>query len=304
MQLRRDTVLTISLMVILLAVFLIGFFKRKRVPFLIFIPVGFGGLLSLCCIFLIKGSVSILALAAGSVILGIAVNYALHFLAHLKHTQDVRQVIKDLVNPMTLGSMTTVLAFFCLQLTNASVLRDVGLFAGFSLIGAALCSLIFLPHFLSASLFHGKAGAVTWVERIPFATWFSHKYFVLLILLVTPVFFYFALQVSFDNDVSNLNFMSDETRESQHRLEAINHSSANTVFVVSRGKDLESTLRRNEKIESLLNSLKDENQINKYSSVTTFSIFLGVQNTFHFSILLRCKESEIRNVETDKYLLI
>ena len=183
----------------------------------------------------------------------------------------------DLVNPMTLGSMTTVLAFFCLQLTNASVLRDVGLFAGFSLIGAALCSLIFLPHFISASLFHGKAAEETWIERIPFATWFSHKYFVLLILLVTPVFFYFALQVSFDNDVSNLNFMSDETRESQSRLEAINRSSANTVFVVSRGKDLESTLRGNEKIESLLNSLKDENQINKYSSVSTFLISDSLQ---------------------------
>lgn len=276
-QLRRDTVLTISLMVILLAVFLIGFFKRKRVPFLIFIPVGFGGLLSLCCIFLIKGSVSILALAAGSVILGIAVNYALHFLAHLKHTQDVRQVIKDLVKPMTLGSMTTVLAFFCLQFTNAAVLRDVGLFAGFSLIGAALCSLIFLPHFISASLFHGKAGEQTWIERIPFATWASHKYLVLLILLITPVFFYFALQVSFDNDVSNLNFMSDETRESQRRLEAINRSSANTVFVVSHGKDLESALRRNEKIVPLMNLLKEENHINKYSSVSTFLISDSLQ---------------------------
>ncbi len=276
-QLRRDTVLTISIMVILLAVFLIGFFKRKRIPFLIFIPVGFGGLLSLCCIFIIKGSVSILALAAGSVILGIAVNYALHFLAHLKHTQDVRQVIKDLVKPMTLGSMTTVLAFFCLQLTNAAVLRDVGLFAGFSLIGAALCSLIFLPHFVSASLFQGKAGEETWIERIPFSILASNKYFVLLILLITPVFFYFAFQVSFDNDVSNLNFMSDETHESQSRLESINRSSANTVFVVSHGKDLESTLRKNEKILPLLNSLKDENQINKYSSVSTFLISDSLQ---------------------------
>src|SRR6185369_8024867 len=94
----------------------------------------FGGLFSLCCIYLIKGFVSILALAAGSVILGIAVNYALHFIAHVKHTHNVRVVIEDLVSPMTLGSATTVLAFFCLQFTNAAVLRDVGLFAGFSLI--------------------------------------------------------------------------------------------------------------------------------------------------------------------------
>ena len=275
-QLRRDTIVTISLMVILLAVFLIGFFKKKRVPFLIFIPVGFGGLFSLCGIFLIKGSVSILALAAGSVILGIAVNYALHFLAHVKHTHNVRVVIEDLVSPMTLGSATTVLAFFCLQFTNAAVLRDVGLFAGFSLIGAALCSLIFLPHFISATLFK-EHDSENWIERIPFTEWASKKYILWVILLVTPIFFYFARQVSFDSDVSKLNFMSDETLESQQRLEMINRSSVSTIFVVSRGGNKEAALKKNEQIMPLLQQLKASGRINKYSSVATFLISDSLQ---------------------------
>ena len=152
-QLRRDSILTVSLVVIFLAIFLVGFFRKKRVPFLILIPVVFGALFSLCCIYLLKGSISILAIAAGSVILGIAVSYSLHFLSHLKHTNDVKEVIKDLVRPMTIGSATTVIAFFSLQFANAAVLRDVGLFAGFSLIGAALCSLIFLPQFITEKLF-------------------------------------------------------------------------------------------------------------------------------------------------------
>ena len=275
-QLRRDTIVTISLMVILLAVFLIGFFKKKRVPFLIFIPVGFGGLFSLCCIFLIKGSVSILALAAGSVILGIAVNYALHFLAHVKHMHNVRTVIEDLVSPMTLGSATTVLAFFCLQFTNAAVLRDIGLFAGFSLIGAALCSLIFLPHFISATLFE-EHDSDNWIERIPFTEWASKKYILWVILLVTPVLFYFARQVSFDNDVSKLNFMSDETIESQQRLEVINRASMSTIFVASRGSNREEALKKNEQIMPLLQELKASGRINKYSSVATFLISDSLQ---------------------------
>src|SRR5690606_17248864 len=72
--------------------------------------------------------------------------YALHFLVHLREHRDKEAVLKDLIRPMTLGSLTTVLAFFSLQFTNAAVLKDIGLFAGFSLIGAVLCSLIFLPH--------------------------------------------------------------------------------------------------------------------------------------------------------------
>ena len=86
-QLRKDSMVTVSLVVIFLAIFLVGFFRKKRVPFLIFVPVVFGALFSLCCIYLLKGSISILAIAAGSVILGIAVSYSLHFLSHLKHTQ-------------------------------------------------------------------------------------------------------------------------------------------------------------------------------------------------------------------------
>ena len=210
-QLRKDSILTVSLVVIFLAIFLVGFFRKKRVPFLIFVPVVFGALFSLCCIYLLKGSISILAIAAGSVILGIAVNYSLHFLSHLKHTNDVKEVIKDLVRPMTIGSATTVIAFFSLQFANAAVLRDVGLFAGFSLIGAALCSLIFLPQFITGKLFssHTQAG---WLERISFSAFFeSNRYIEIIILLATPVFLFFARDVKFNSDVSKLNFMNPAT---------------------------------------------------------------------------------------------
>lgn len=111
-QLRSDTMLTVTLMIVLLIVFLFGFLRKKRAPVLILIPVLFGGLFSLACISFVKGSVSVIAIGAGSVILGIAVNYSLHFLAHLRHTGNVREVLKDLVHPMTIGSTTTVLAFF------------------------------------------------------------------------------------------------------------------------------------------------------------------------------------------------
>lgn len=276
-QLRSDTVLTVSLMVVLLAILLIGFFRKKRVPFLILLPVIFGGLFSLCAIYLIQGSVSILAIAAGSVILGIAVNYSLHFLSHLKHTHNVKTVIKDLVGPMTLGSCTTVLAFFCLQFANAAVLRDVGLFAGFSLIGAALCSLIFLPHFLSDTLFPQHHSKKNWIEQISFSNLGSSKALLWIILLATPVFFYFARQVNFNSDMSKLNFMLPAMQESQSRLESLNKSSLTAVYVVSTGRTLEESLRKNELVLPVLEKLKQENKINKYASISTFLISDSLQ---------------------------
>lgn len=275
-QLRNDTILTVSLTVVLLGVLLIGFFKKKRVPFLIFLPVLFGATFSLCCIFLIKGTVSILAVAAGSVILGIAINYSFHFLVHLKHTGDIKTVVKDLVRPMTLGSTTTVLAFLCLQFANAPVLRDIGLFAAFSLIGAALCSLIFLPHFLNPDLFKIKHEQ-NLIERISHFSIRSGKYVTIVIFILTPIFFYFARQVTFSSDVGKLNFMDTELRAASKQLESINKASQRSIYIVAKGKDLEEAFRKSEMTVPVLDSLKISGAVHKYASVSTFLISDSLQ---------------------------
>jgi predicted exporter len=195
----------------------------------------------------------------------------------LKHTPDIKAVIKDLVWPLTVGSTTTVLAFFCLQFANAAVLRDVGLFAGFSLIGAALCALVFLPHLIPANLFAGDHRKQNWLERISLSSGLDNSRLVWFILLVTPVFFYFASKVSFNSDVGKLNFMTEESIKAQKRLESINRSSLSAIYVVSSGEDLHAALRRNEQITPRLQDLKQRGLLQKYSTVSTFLISDSLQ---------------------------
>ena len=275
-QLRTDTFLTVGLTLVLLVIFLVGFFRKVWVPALIFIPVLFGGLFSLCCLYWLQGSVSILAVAAGSVILGIAINYSLHFLVHLRHTANCEAVVKDLTRPMTLGSATTVLAFFSLQFTNAAVLQDVGLFAGFSLIGAALCSLIFLPHFIHRS-FTARHHGPTQLESISLFSFGSSRFLVILIFLLTPVFFYFAREVTFNSDMRKLNFMQPSMREAEARLEAINKASLASVYLVARGDNLEKAFQKMERTVPMLDDLQDKNKIHQYTAVSTFLLSDSLQ---------------------------
>lgn len=275
-QLRSDTMLTVSLMIILLIVFVFGFLRKKRAPVLILIPVLLGGLFSLACISVVKGSVSVIAIGAGSVILGIAVNYSLHFLAHLRHTGNVRDVLKDLVHPMTIGSATTVLAFFCLQFVNAGVLRDLGLFAGFSLIGAALSSLIFLPHFVKDDFF-GQSHTYTWVDKLASVRLESKNVLVISILILTPVLFYFAQNVSFNNDMNSLNFMSEDLRRAQRELDKINSFSLSSAYIVSEGHTVQEALRYNEEVNARLGNLKRARVVQKISTVSTFIVSDALQ---------------------------
>ncbi len=272
-QLREDTILTVSLLTILLAVFFIAFFRDYRIIPLILAPVLFGALFSLCCIYLVKGSVSVLALAAGSVILGIAVNYALHFLVHLRDLPDKEAVIRDLVKPMTLGSLTTILAFFSLQFTNAAVLKDIGLFAGFSLIGAVLCSLIFLPHLSPVIRYRDKFTAQgSFFKKPPHAGW------AIAIFVVTPLFLFFASAVKFNSEMSGLNFMNEETRMSQQRLETINPASLHSMYVSTDGETLELALQKNERLAPRLDNLARTGVIKNCYSLSSFLLSDSLQH--------------------------
>jgi len=276
-QLRRDSILTMGIMLVLLTIFIYGYFRKKRTPFLIIIPVAFGGLFALAMLYLIKSSVSILAIACGSVILGIAINYSLHFLSHLKHSSSVRECIRDLANPMTLGSATTVLAFLSLQFTNASILKDIGLFAGFSLIGAALCALVFLPHFVSASLFSSERNRLTWIDKLGFRGMESNKFLLILIVVVTPVMLYFSGDVSFSKDLKRLNFMQHETRLAESRLENLNKSSLSAIYTMAEGKDIQAALRENERATQVIHELKKKGDVVKFSGLSAFYISDSLQ---------------------------
>ncbi|HEY9006250.1 MAG TPA: 1-acyl-sn-glycerol-3-phosphate acyltransferase [Ohtaekwangia sp.] len=275
-QLRSDTIITVSIMLVLLMVVILGFFRKKRVPLLMMVPVLFGALFSLAWIALLQGTLSILALAVGAIVLGIAINYSLHYLTILKHEHSAKLVIEELAKPLTIGSTTTVLAFLCLRFTNATVLGDIGLFAGLSLVGAALCSLIFLPHLVREDIFVNQPAA-TRIERITSFSFESNKYIVYGIFILTPVFFYFAGRVQFNSDMSKLNFMTAETQQAQQRLETITKSSLTAVYIVSDGKTLESALRKNEQAIPVLNALKSVALVTKVSSVSSFLISDSLQ---------------------------
>ena len=121
------------------------YFKNPLVPIFILFPVGFGMAFALSFLFLLKGVVSAIAIGAGAVVLGIAINYSLHFFTHYKHTRDVKTVLQDLTVPMLIGCTTTVGAFLSLLFAKSEALHDFGLFAAFSLIGAMLFSIFVSP---------------------------------------------------------------------------------------------------------------------------------------------------------------
>ena len=278
-QLRTDTLLTQGVIVLFLIIFLGLYFRKKRAAIVILIPVLFGALFSLSLIYFIKGSISVIALGTGSVVLGIAVNYSLHVYNHYRHTGSIEQVIKDLAIPLTVGSFTTIGGFLCLQFVESEMLKDLGLFAAFSLIGAALSSLIFLPHFIAPEKenLSNKESSFSWIDKLASYRPEYNKYLVGAILMLTIVFAYLARNVSFESDLGKMNFMSSDLKRSEARLNKINEYALKSVYLVAEGKNLNEALVNNEKLVQKLDLLKDKNIIKKYSGVSSLIISDSLQ---------------------------
>ena len=207
-QIKQDSMISISIAVILILILLWLAFRNVRNLLLITLSIGWGWLFAMGCLSLVHNDVSIIVIGISSVILGIAVNYPLHLIAHLPHAADIRSALKEIVMPLVVGNITTVGAFLCLVPLESVALRDLGFFSAFLLIGTILFVLLWLPHMVnrtatSAHDFLGRVGEVQ-LENKQWIVW--------AVVVLTMVLGYFSLQTTFDADLRNINYMTAEQK--------------------------------------------------------------------------------------------
>ncbi|HTB26672.1 MAG TPA: 1-acyl-sn-glycerol-3-phosphate acyltransferase, partial [Puia sp.] len=270
-QLRADSILTLGITSLFLILFISWYFKKKRAPLLILLPVILGALFSLCIMYWIKGTISVIALAAGSIVLGIAINYSLHVYNHFRHRRDMRAVLDDLAFPLTIGGLTTIGGFFCLQFVQSEILKDLGLFAAFCLIGASLSSLIFLPHLIPLSdanisaKTQGERGS--WILRLSNYHPEKNKWLVGLIFIMTIVFAFFVNRVGFDQDMMHMNYMPEKLKTAESTLNKINDYSLRSVYIITEGSNLETALNKQQFVNTKIKALQQNRFIKKSSGI-------------------------------------
>ena len=214
-QIKSDSMLSIAIAVILILLLLWFAFRNVRNLFLIALSIGWGWLFAMGSLTMVHHEVSIIVIGISSVILGIAVNYPLHLIAHLSHTVDMRSALKEIVMPLVVGNITTVGAFLALVPLESVALRDLGLFSAFLLIGTILFVLFWLPHMAHQT----SMGSHDLLGRIGEVQLENKTWMIWTVVALTLVFGYFSLQTSFDADLRNINYMTNEQKQDMHYLE-------------------------------------------------------------------------------------
>ncbi|MCF0167020.1 MAG: MMPL family transporter, partial [Bacteroidales bacterium] len=134
-RIKKDSVLAISLSAVLILLLLFMSFSSVWDVVLILLSIAWGWLFAMGGMSLLGDRVSIIVIGISSAILGIAVNYPLHLVAHKAHRKDIREAIVEITSPLIVGNITTVGAFLALVPLRSVALRDLGIFASLLLVG-------------------------------------------------------------------------------------------------------------------------------------------------------------------------
>lgn len=265
-RIKSDSILAISLSVILILLLLIYAFRSLCNILLIFLSIGWGWLFAMGGMYLFSDHVSIIVIGISSVILGIAVNYPLHLIAHTQHQPDMRITLREIVIPLVVGNVTTVGAFLALVPLQSTALRDLGIFASLLLVGTILFVLLFLPHLVHvcpaarsrARLLHGMAAICP--DR--------HRPLMILLAALTVGLFYFSFHTQFDPNVANINYMSRMQRQDmdyfQHLMAIDTTHTTQSLYVLSSGPDYDQALAISRDRQSTIDSLTREGLIQSH----------------------------------------
>lgn len=258
LQVKRDIILTVAISILFLSLLFWFYFRRVRIILYLFFPAFMGALLSLILVNLIMGEVSVIALGIGAILLCITIDYSLHVFTHTKETNSVSEALQKVSFPVLLSAITTAAALLCVYVIKSDALKQLSLFATFGIIVSCLTALCLLP-LLARNIKNQRANSTSLMfSRLVEPELHTKNYLVWGVLLLTLVFSLSVNKLSFNGDISTLNYQSKELTEAQNNLMEISAQANSAVFVFNHGKTLAEALEQSDKNFDFLMGLTEK----------------------------------------------
>lgn len=275
-QIKQDIVTTVLISMITLMVILMVFYRKIYIPIIIFIPSVFGFFFALALLYFIQGTISAISLSIGAVLLGITIDYSLHIMTHYKHNSDSKTLFKEITKPLIMSCTTTAIAFLCLLFVKSDVLKDLGIFAGITVIVSGVFSLLIIPH-----LYHPKQDAIennsSIIEKLAFFSFHNNKILIGACVLLIIVSCFTFNNVNFDKDLSKLNYVPTDQKIAEQKLETTSNSISKSLYVVNYGNNVEDVLNENIALTNKLQKAEGKDEILSYNSIQSLVLPISVQ---------------------------
>lgn len=284
-----------------LVLLFVGYLLFRNFKFLIplSLSIGLGFLTGIFSLFLFFDSIHILTLIFGTTLIGLSVDYSLHFMIAKNNFNSGKEALNHIFKNLTFSLLTTVITFFPLLFSNFSLLKQIALF---SIVGLVFVYLFVSTFYIPLTL--------SWKKQIskerknishPLIILKNHKIKRLLIALssiFTVIFFTVGiLQIKFSDDIRNFYSPPKELLEDDIFFQNATKEFGK-YFLVIRGKSLEDVLQKEELFT------KKYNIINFHLSSFIPSIQTQKENLFLVKEFFNQKEKNLKkdfNINVEKF---
>jgi len=265
-QIKQDIMKTIIISLSLLVLILIFFYRNILVPIIIFLPTVFGIAIALAVLYFMKDSISAISLSVGAVLLGVTIDYSLHILTHYKHNNNIETLYKDIVKPLLMSSSTTAIAFLCLLFVHSEALKDLGIFAAVCVMVSAVFSLLIVPHLYKPKV-KMEEQPISVLDKIAFFSFHKNKFLIISCLIIIVVSLFTFKNVTFNNNLSELNYVPDEIKLAESKLENATNLTSKSIYLTSYGNTIDEALAHANTIYKDLSERKENKEILTFSSI-------------------------------------
>ena len=267
---RGDLAMTVGISLLIILLILLLCFHSWTFIWQQVVPIIYGSVFALACMYWVKGYMSLMALGLGAIVLGVAMSYCLHVLIQHYFTGDVEQMLREESTPVTLGCITTVGAFMGLLFTESDLLRDFGLFATFALLGNTFFALFFLPHFMKPEhVKFKKYKGFKYIDRINHLPWDRKRSVLAVEAVIIIAGVCLSHRVRFDSDLRNLDYDDPLLTESQDLYSAKNNDGFTDLYFAAYDEDLDQALEYNKLLMHRLDSLSGAGLVKGYSPIAS-----------------------------------
>ncbi len=229
------------------------------------ISIGTGLLVALSVSLMVFGQVHLVTLAFGASLVGVSVDYAFHYLCHARYSRT--EGIGRILPGITLGLVSSCLAYGAQALTPFPGLQQIALFSAAGLIGAWLTVVLWFPlarPWLPVSKTAGQLGQ--WLQTL---ARFRASLAVLLVALVLVALAGLPA-IHFDDSLGALQSSPAALVAQEQRVQQLSQNPGSARFLLVEGESVQQVLEREERARVTLDHLVSDGQLQAYQSVSGF----------------------------------
>jgi len=265
-QARREmsTIGVGSLLGIVLLMLLV--FRRPGPLLMLFLPMTVGCLVAVAVTLLLFERLHLITLAFGAGLVGVSIDYALHYLCE-RHHQGSRPILSHLLPGLLLGLSSSVVAYGALGLAPFPGLRQMACFAVAGLVASWLTVVLWFPLVRSrrqpAAL--PAAGQLYRLrQRLPAATTGNRQ----LLLGVMALAALALLAGRSSDDIRQLQTSPPALLAQEQSIQQALGQAGSSRFLLLQAENLEALLQREEQLRVTLEALKTQGLLSGYQALS------------------------------------